>query len=250
MPTTPFEFSSVTRIHGVICVLIKEQTREPMAVLWTIIYPCVLYVMLQRTKTDSALAATDYLATSAWFYTYLAATNAFFGLSLYLIGRRESGFVRSFIYRPEAIKIFLIAHVMTHIGVALVYASIFYGVTRSMLGMLSVAEYVQVIIGYLLSYWVFASVGLLIALLPIKYSSANTLFSIISFFMLTSTFVGALYGDSGLVGLMSYSPLALCAVFFDGVTNVWTALGIAALFIGSVLIVGRFFRVHPVWGRY
>lgn len=95
---------SAKKITTITKILTTEHLREPTSLLWSALAPCILFIITQPTH-----AASTYTASAAWFYSYISATLAFFGFSFYLIGRRESGFTRSFIYQHSAIKLFLTA---------------------------------------------------------------------------------------------------------------------------------------------
>lgn len=240
----------IVRILGVSIILFKEQFREPITILWTLVAPCMLYVISRGSAGTLALSEGEYALSSSWFFTYLSASTAFFGLGFYLIGRRESGFVRSFIYKAKSIRIFVAAHVSTHVVVSLVYASFFYLATRTLYGVPAIAEYAKIMLAYLFSYMAFASLGLIISLLPMKFSSASTVFSVLSFLMLTSGYMGGVYKESSFGGVIQYSPLALMSALFSQPLHFRVVGLILGCFGVSLYCVIRYFRVHPVWGRY
>lgn len=89
-------------------LFIKEQLKEPVALFWTVVSPVVTYYLITYTKTPVSDAPIDYLSSTSWFYAFVASSVAQFGLAFYIVGRRESGFLRSFVYTGRTRIVFLI----------------------------------------------------------------------------------------------------------------------------------------------
>ena len=83
------------RIFTLAYLFIKEQLKEPIALFWIMISPCALFYFFAITRQDASYFDSNYMAASAWFYAYVASSVALFGFAFYIIGRRESGFIRS-----------------------------------------------------------------------------------------------------------------------------------------------------------
>lgn len=94
------------RILSITYTLTKEQINEPIAILWIIISPSLLFYFLGFSKKSENIVNHNYIDSASWFYSYMASSIALFGFSFYLIGRRESGFIRSFIFKKN-INIYL-----------------------------------------------------------------------------------------------------------------------------------------------
>jgi ABC-2 type transport system permease protein len=241
---TPLQ--STKKVTAITKILITEHMREPTALLWSALAPCILFIMMTQKHTTSA-----YTTSAAWFYSYISATVAFFGFSFYLIGRRESGFTRSFIYQRGAIKIFLISHTLSYIVISAFYASLFYLLTKPLHGHYSLPEFLYILACFFTSYFIFSCIGLGIAALPIKFSTASTLFSLISFLMLGSGYTGAMQNFDATHPLALINPLYLSAQIFHGEISLLksfiTALPVSLM---TIFLTGRYFRIHPVWSRY
>lgn len=151
--------------------MITEHLREPTSLLWSALAPCLLFIITTPKHTT-----LTYTASTAWFYSYISASVAFFGFSFYLIGRRESGFTRSFIYQRGAIKIFLISHTLSYLVLSTLYALLFYLLTKPLRGHYLLPELLYLLACFYTSYLMFTCIGLGIAALPIKFSTASTLF--------------------------------------------------------------------------
>lgn len=238
------------RIISVARLLLVEHLREPTALLWTAVAPCLMFVMMKQKASFTGLSASSYTHSAAWFYAYISANVAFFGLSFYLIGRRESGFVRSFIYRREAITLFLTAHALSYSVISLLYSSAFYIITKPLYGTYSLPEFLHLTAAFYTSFLLFSCIGLAIAALPIRFSTAGTVFSFLSFLMLFSGYLGsALTNTSNWLGAIN--PLYLSANIINGRLSLTASFSaaVAASAIGFC-VTAKLFRIQPIWSRY
>lgn len=89
-------------------LFIKEQLREPVALLWTVVSPVVTYYVMTYVRAPLSGEAVDYLSGTSWFYAFVSSKVALFGLAFYIVGRRESGFLRSFVYTGRTKVVFLL----------------------------------------------------------------------------------------------------------------------------------------------
>lgn len=237
---------SAKKITTITKILTTEHLREPTSLLWSALAPCILFIITQPTH-----AASTYTASAARFYSYISATLAFFGFSFYLIGRRESGFTRSFIYQHSAIKLFLTAHTLSYFLLSSLYATLFYLLTKPLRGHYSLPEYLYLMACFYTSYLMFTCIGLGIAALPIKFSTASTLFSLMSFLMLVSGYNGATMGHDASQALTLINPLFLSAQIFHGEMPLLNSFLIAlSASAASTYLTGRYFRIQPIWSRY
>ncbi|MDZ3993788.1 hypothetical protein PspTeo4_28536 [Pseudomonas sp. Teo4] len=239
------------RIFNISKVLTIEQWKEPTALIWTTLSPSALFILLLTSRETTTLVTHDYIASASWFYAYISSSVAMFGLSLYLIGRRESGFVRSFIYQRQSLTLFLTSHLLSYSFTGLIHFTTFYLITRPLYGAYAMDEYLHLIACAYISYLYFSCAGLAISLLPIKFTTANTLFSIISFAMLSLGYMGATYVNSSVSGLKSSNPLVLSTKIFLGEIPLAHSASIAfALLSICIFFTHRYFRIQPIWSRY
>jgi ABC-2 type transport system permease protein len=97
----------------------------------------------------------------------------------------------------------------------------------------------------------FSCIGLLVAALPIRFSTASTLFSITSFLMLFSGYLGAAQPNHSMQALSFFNPLNFSKKIFTGELPLSVSLiASATLFLACLSITARHFRIHPVWSRY
>nr|WP_223279200.1 hypothetical protein [Pseudomonas putida] len=97
----------------------------------------------------------------------------------------------------------------------------------------------------------FTCIGLGIAALPIKFSTASTLFSLMSFLMLVSGYTGATLRHDASQALTLINPLFLSAQIFHGEMPLLSSFLIAlSASAASTYLTGRYFRIQPIWSRY
>lgn len=240
---TSAKISSITKI------LIAENLREPTALIWAALAPCIMFLLL--TLNNPAFSKPGYLSTAAWFYSYISANVAFFGFSFYLIGRRESGFIRSFIYQRNAIKLFLTSHTLSYSLISIAYSTLFYLITKPLYGTYSFLEFFHLTACFYTSYLVFSCIGLAIVALPIKFSTASTLFSLLSFLMLLSGYLGSIQDQDTQQLLTFINPLSLSTrIFYDSLSLPAAFFATLALLFAGLYLTARCFRIQPIWSRY
>lgn len=238
------------RVKALTLLFIKEQIREPVAILWIMLSPSAFFYLIAFASNSGNVFSGNYIQASSWFYAYMSLNIALFGCSYYLIGRRESGFVRSFIYQRSSIAVYLCAHILSYSLIAICYGTFFYLTTRPAFGPYSLVEYLYLLARFFVCYTFFASIGLLLALAPLKYATANTLFSMASFFMLSLSYLGA-SENSALAGISGLNPLTIGKTFITTSSTISTAALIATgLLLACSLITFRHLRIQPIWSRY
>jgi len=243
--------SLASQLNGILKIsriLTKEHLREPSALLWTGLAPCLMFMIVTSSYRPGSM---DYQTDAAWFYAYISANVAFFGFSFYLIGRRESGFIRSFIYQRKAILLFLASHTTSYTIISILYCSLFYAVTKPLYGHYSLTEFAVLLAGFYTGYLAFSCIGLAIAALPLKFSTAGTLFSVVSFLMLVSGYAAAAHDPLAYSWVNSVNPLFLTTQIVNGTYSLsgsfiaaWAALS------AGLLLTARYFRIQPIWSRY
>lgn len=237
-------------------LFLKEQFKEPTAVLWTIISPSLLFYLLNHTKKNEQIQHLNYVAESAWFYAYIAASVGLFGFSLYIIGRRESGFIRSFIHTNHSKIIFLTGQLLSYSCIALIYCCIFYALTNALWGDFEIFELFNIALRFYVCFVIFCSLGLLLTLLPINFTNSNTIFSVLLFTMvalgIASPSASAESSSAFLQLLNDLNPLhAAYKVMRDGLGgNIHILVISTTVLAGTFLFSMRHLRINPVWSRY
>lgn len=233
-------------------LFIKEQLKEPVALFWTVISPVVTYYLMVYMKMSFNMSAGDYLSRTSWFYAFVSSSVATFGLAFYIVGRRESGFLRSFVYTRSTKAIFLIGQFFAYSIISILYCSVFYVMTRGASGFMDVAEYLIIVGRFYICFLVFSIPSLLLTLIPMGFQNTSTVFSMLSLVMLAL----------GIFSVGSSSPLPSVFSYFNpmwwanrimlvGVFECWFVVFIVAiLFLFSFFLMFRFLRINPVWSRY
>ena len=243
----------IKRAVGLGLIFIKEQAKEPTAFFWTILSPAVLFYLLNYSRGNTPPYNTDYIAATSWFYAYISSSVAFFGFSFYIIGRRESGFIRSFIYKFESRVVFLLGQFFAYSLISILYCATFYCLTRPAFGSLFIEEILFISGRFYLCFLLFSIPGLLLTLPPITFQNANTLFSIAAFSMLILGIYGASSSLSGISSIIRcINPLAMANdILLQGaIDNKVLTFTIIIVFIGTLLSTLRLLRINPVWSRY
>lgn len=243
--------STITRTLKLTRLFLREQLREPISLLWTLISPTALFYLLTYNSMPLSTGTDDYIKSTAGFYAYIAATVAFFGVAFYIIGRRESGFIRSFIYSTEAKSIFLASHLSCYFVAASLYCVTFYLVTKPDFGNYSLSEFAGILYRFLTCFILFCSPALLLANRRLKFQTANTVISMIIFTLVLLTLLSARVQSSAFSFLNIINPLLLSKNIMAGQVP---ALPLVASFSGILVItfacLVRTLQINPVWSRY
>ncbi|AMR76498.1 ABC transporter permease [Cupriavidus nantongensis] len=157
-------------------ILVVEQIREPIGVFWSLVAP-VGYLAF-RTSAYGDTESQHYEQSIGWCLAYIAMMTSLFGFGLYLIGRRESGFVRSFLTSVRKRTRFLIAQYLASLCMSLLYGAGFLVLTSNLLTWIPVSEMLR----YFAMFAAFCSLFMLastcLATLPLTFQSASSLLSI------------------------------------------------------------------------
>lgn len=230
-------------------LFVKEQFKEPVALFWMIISPAATYYLLFYYKGVLVPSSSMYLESVSWFYAYISLSVAFFGFSFYIVGRRESGFIRSFIYMPDSRFVFMLAQYLAYSIIALTYGVVFYGVTYFPFGSFEVYDFLVILFRYYLCFMFFCIFGILLSLLPMNFQNANTAYSITSFAMLVLGVLG-IRNDSYMIYIINmFNPLNIANNIMVGRVEGAYFL-VFLMFVVAFWLSLRFLRINPVWSRY
>lgn len=233
-------------------IFIKEQLKEPIAFFWIMISPCAMFYFFAVTRQDTNYFSNNYTSISAWFYAYISSSVALFGFSFYIIGRRESGFTRSFIYSKESKLIFLLSHFIAYSLISISYCATFYLTTKLPFGNYEFNELLNITPRFYICFIMFCAIGAVFSLLPINFQNSNTLLSIFSFCMLILGVMSASRSNPITDALNLVNPLTLASQIMEqGLeSNKLITAAIILLFIFSLHKTFKHLRINPVWSRY
>lgn len=241
-----------SRVFTLAGLFIKEQLKEPIAFFWIMISPCALFYFFAITRQDENYYQSDYTAASAWFYAYISSSVALFGFAFYIIGRRESGFIRSFIYSKKSRLIFLYSHFLAYSLISITYCFTFYLITKLPFGSYELDELLNITLRFYICFIMFCSLGVVFTLPPINFQNSNTLISICSFCMLILGVMGASRTNGTIESINLINPLTIANQLManDLSVNKATVTLIIFFFITASLGLIKYLKINPVWSRY
>jgi len=238
------------RFYTLTTLFMREQIREPISLIWTLISPSAIFYLLSQSNTPST---TDraYIESTAWFYAYIACSVAFFGVAYYIIGRRESGFIRSFIYAPSAKVIFLAAHIACYSAISTLYCLAFYLITKPYFGDYDLIEATSITLKFLICFIGFCSPALILGNSKLRFQTANTLISILMFGMILLALFASKNQDttSTIANLGNIFLVAKKFISGDSPT-IYATVAVATLLTLSFILTAQKLRINPVWSRY
>jgi ABC-2 type transport system permease protein len=242
----------IIRCLTLAALFVKEQLKEPIAIFWMIISPAAIFYLLSYSGGGFVNAEGSYLKSTAWFYAHISSNVAFFGFSFYIIGRRESGFIRSFVYASDAKFAFMLAQFFACSLISLMYCAVFYALTCFQFGGFKLFELLMVLPRFYISYIFFCVPGILLSLMPMSFQNSSTLFSMISFAMLVFSVLGMRNASHGLGVVDFLNPLYFASGLMESGFhyNYGFVLLALLLFVAVFLLALKFLRVNPVWSRY
>lgn len=239
--------SKTTRISKLTGIFLREQLREPISLLWTLISPSALFYFI----THSNAGTENYIQATTGFYAYIACAVAFFGVAFYIIGRRESGFIRSFIYTTEAKAIFLLSHLSCYFVAAIVYCVSFYMITKPGYDAYSLTEFGEIIYKFLICFMIFCSPALYLANRKLKFQSASTTFSILILIMIFLALLESTTKNPFLGLVNSLNPFLIAKNIMAGTSKPEPYAIISSLILAATIaLTSANLKINPVWSRY
>jgi ABC-2 type transport system permease protein len=240
------------RIFSLTSIFITEQLKEPISLFWIMISPCAMFYFFAATRQDANYFSSNYITVSAWFYAYISSSVALFGFAFYIIGRRESGFTRSFIYSKDSKLIFLSSHFITYSLISTSYCATFYLMTKFPFGNYNLNELLSITLRFYVCFIMFCTLGAVFSWLPINFQNSNTLLSIFSFCMLILGVMSTGTANHITDTLNLANPLTLASKIMEqGLqSNKPTTIAIVLLFTFTLFKTFKYLRINPVWSRY
>lgn len=235
-------------------LLIVEQLREPVGIFWSVIAPPVLFAFLNtglNTGLQTVTSVSWYEATAGWYLSYIAVTVSLFSFALYFVGRRESGFVRSFIVGKRAKFVFILAQGLASLALAFCAFVIFIFITASLVKVSVASVAFSLSIPFLIALASSMTAALVIAALPITFQNASSGISIFSAVLLILSVSGNYANPNPILqAANSFNPLHLWASFISSAGTLSLShilLAVTSLVLGGIGYI--YFRVTPVWNR-
>lgn len=232
-------------------LFVIEQIREPLALFWSLIAPPLLFVFLNLgTLSTKTVSSAWYEAQASWYLSYLALSASLFGFSMYLVGRRESGFMKSFIQGKNAKILFLFSQISASFILTFSYFIIFTLLTTTTFGVNPIDALTSLTLPFIVIMVTFVWSALIIAVFPITFMNASSGISITFMMMLIFSVAGLKTNIPTLSYLNLFNPLSIATQFMAG-NGVHTAESIGTIIcliaLGGVGAVRM--RTNPIWSR-
>ncbi|OWT74550.1 MULTISPECIES: hypothetical protein [unclassified Achromobacter] len=234
-------------------IFIVEQLREPVGIFWSFVAP-IAYLVLSSVKDgELALGADEYVQKAAWCLAYLALVTASTGFGLYLIGRRESGFIRSFLWDPSKRLRFVLAQYLASLALALSYGTAFVAITAATITDVGIAPAVFLLGKFAVTAALFMFAAAIFAALPITFSTASAVLSIAITIIVVAGFSSKIFLTYGHSYLAYVNPFFTAAHFMAAsIPQPYAAnvLGGQLVFLGLLGAYGiARLRVNPEWSN-
>lgn len=189
---------------------------------------------------------------AGWCLAYIALTVSFFGFGLYLIGRRESGFVRSFLTSRRKRNRFMLAQFMASLILCMAYGLTFIVVTALFLTNISSNEIARLFASFALVCIAFMAGSIFFSALPLTFQSASSLMSIFVTILLVAGLVASRSSSVG-IDFAYFNPFVSAAAFISGTLDsskhlvILTGQTVMLLTLGAYGIVKQ--RLNPEWSN-
>ncbi len=231
---------------------VREQFREPIGVVWAFVAP-IAYMVLTSAQDDLAtMPLHTYVDKAALCLAYIALSVSFMGFGLYLVGRRESGFVRSFLVSPAKRRRFLLAQFLASFFVANLYGIAFLLVTSWFLlgGIPQDAWFLFV--WFSLTCAVLMYGAMFFAALPLTFQSAGSVMSITMTVLVVAGLTTFALSAPG-IGISYVNPFFTASRFIGG--DLFSAKVFFVLLgqVALLTVLGTYgiarLRLNPEWSN-
>lgn len=103
-------------------IFLMEQIRTPFSLIWTIMSPTVLFFFLHFNEIELHYGDTAWLGKQiSWFVGYISFSVVLFNYCLYLVGRRESGFIATFVHNMDGRLLFIRSQLIASLIMSILY---------------------------------------------------------------------------------------------------------------------------------
>lgn len=240
-------------LPGCIRILVIEQIREPIGVFWSFAAP-IAYMFLTLPIEESAQSSTQaYMQKAAFCLAYMAFVSAGTGFGLYLVGRRESGFIRSFLINPKTRRRFLTAQYLASFSVATAYGAAFVLSTAWAFSDIGMTTVISLVLRYMLTTACLMFGALVLVSLPMTFQSSSSAITVFTTIAIVMGLSMPTLGLEKTTWLLYLNPFGVAmAVLFEGHLEPlkFGALAVQALVLGLLGIYGiKHLRLNPEWSN-
>lgn len=230
-------------------LFLLEQIRFPLGIFWGMLAPPMMFFFFNIESIGSGYAnATWYASQSAWFLSYIITSVSLYGFSIYLVGRRESGFLRSFVIGRKGRLLFISAQLLSAVVLSLTYSLFFLLTTSLSFGINFLTTIPEFLLPYSVVTIVFMSSSMFFLLIPLNFQNANSVVSIAFMLMVMVSLASSRLDNTILLDINSFNPIHFGELLINKELALTPALLI--LFFSLVLASVRCainLRTNPVW---
>ncbi|WP_413741676.1 protein mcbE [Sodalis sp. RH15] len=230
-------------------IFLKEQLRAPFSVIWTIASPVVLFFFLHFDDIDRHSGDKIWLRSQvSWFVGYISFSVILFSYCLYLNGRRESGFIATFVHDTYSKCLFILSQLCASVIMSFVYVIFFLLIVytgfrvsiNSDIFLLTLKSSAISLILMFSFTW--------LASLPVTFQTANVIFSVmVTVFMVFG--IISFRVDEGIVHVVnSVNPVLIYSSMLNehNPMNMVSGFFYGVMFLASIISLSRF-RTEPAW---
>lgn len=230
-------------------IFLMEQIRSPLSIMWTIMSPCVLFFFLHFNEIEEHFGDALWIEHQiSWFVGYISFSVVLFNYCLYLTGRRESGFIATFVHSMEGRLLFIRSQLTASLIMSVLYVIFFIAVV--FIGFQTLPGYqtgILILKTICINIVMMASLTFM-ASFRVTFQTASTIYSVLITVCMVLGIVSLKY-NSGLVYWINLiNPIAIYSTLLHAGNTVSfiTILVYSLMFILS-LFSAMTFKTEPVW---
>lgn len=230
-------------------IFLKEQLRSPFSVIWTITSPVVLFFFLHFYDIERYSGNAEWLRGQvAWFIGYISFSVILFSYCLYLNGRRESGFIATFVHDTYNKCVFILSQLGASLIMSVIYVLFFLLIVYT-------GFRVQPDSGVFVLTLKATAISLILmfsftwlASLPVTFQTANIIFSIMITVCMVFGILSFRINEGVIYTVNLLNPVLIYSDILNKRNPLTPASGIfyAVMLAASLVSLFRF-RTEPVW---
>ncbi|MDF7759021.1 protein mcbE [Kosakonia cowanii] len=230
-------------------IFLMEQIRTPFSIIWAIMSPTVLFFFLHFDEIERHFGDTLWLGHQvSWFLGYISFSVVLFNYCLYLTGRRESGFIATFVHSMEGRLLFIRSQLMASLIMSVLYILFF--ITVVLIGFQALPDsQTAVLILKTICINVIMMISLtFMASLRVTFQTASTIYSVLITVCMVLGIVSLRYNDGLVYWINLINPIAIYSTLLQPNLE----LSFITIFVYSLmfiisLISALTFKTEPVW---
>ena len=204
--------------------------------------PTVLFFFLHFNEIELHYGDTAWLGKQiSWFVGYISFSVVLFNYCLYLVGRRESGFIATFVHNMDGRLLFIRSQLIASLIMSILY--VFFFILVVLTGFQASPDY-QIVMIILKSIYInaFMMVSLtFMASFRVTFQTASTIYSVLITVCMVS-------GIVSLNWINQVNPIAIYSTILQSDQE----LSLMTIFFYSIMLIisiisALTFKTEPVW---